>query len=104
MRRGLLELVLIIVVVIGIHAERILHNGFVEGSISPVSPSSSVIAVQGSDSLKITSQDGHFGMNLQPGDWKLIFASTQLNSVPTEKKIQVLEGQRVNVGEIRLVQ
>jgi hypothetical protein len=104
MRRGLLELALIIIAVIGIHAERILHNGFIEGRISPVNRSSSVIAVRGSDSLKITSQDGHFGMDLQPGDWKLIFASTQLNSIPMEKKVQVLEGQRVNMGEIRLVQ
>jgi hypothetical protein len=104
MRRGLLELVLIIVVVIGIHAERILHNGFVEGRISPVIPNSSVIAVRGNDSLKISSQDGHFGMNLQPGDWKLIFASRKINSIPMEKNIQVVEGQRVNMGEIRLVQ
>jgi hypothetical protein len=104
MRRGLLELVLIIIAVIGIHAERILHNGFVEGRISPVNPSSSVIAVRGNDSLKITSHEGHFGMDLQPGDWKLIFASTQINAIPMEKNIQVLEGQRVNMGEIRLVQ
>ncbi len=104
MRRGILELCLLIVVVIGIHAERILHNGSIEGRISPVSTSSSVIAVRGSDSLKVTSNDGHFGMELQPGDWKLIFAVKELNSVPTEKKIQVLEGQRINLGEIRLAQ
>jgi hypothetical protein len=104
MRRGMLELCLLIVVVIGIHAERILHNGTIEGRISPANTSSSVIAVRGSDSLKVTSNDGHFGMELQPGDWKLIFAVKEINSVPTEKKIQVLEGQRINLGEIRLAQ
>ena len=55
MQRGMLELCLIIVVVIGIHAERILHNGSVVGSISPAKPVSSIIAVQGKDSVKVLS-------------------------------------------------
>ena len=103
MRRGMLELCLIIVVVIGIHAERILHKGTVEGRIFPANTSSSVIAVRGNDSLKVNSTDGHFGMELQPGDWKLIFAVQEINGVPKERNIQVLEGQRLNLGEIRLV-
>ena len=94
MQRGLLELCLIIVVVIGIHAERILHNGSIVGRISPGNPASSVIAVQGKDSVKVIANDGHFGMELQPGDWKLIFALKEYNSLLTEKKIQVQEGQR----------
>ncbi len=66
MRRGILELCLIIVVVIGIHAERLLHNGSIEGRIFPaMSSKSSVIAVQGNDSVKVTSNNGHFGMELQ---------------------------------------
>jgi len=100
----MMELGLLIVVVIGIHAERIFHNGSVEGSISPLKQASSVTAVKGNDSLKVTSTDGHFGMELQPGNWKLIFAIKDLKSTPTEKKIQVLEGQRLNLGEIRLTE
>ena len=53
MRRGLLELCLIIVVVIGIHAERLLHNGSIEGRISPRRSFLSVIAVRVDDSLKL---------------------------------------------------
>ena len=102
MRRGLLELCLIIVVVIGIHAERLLHNGSVEGRISPSNSSSSVIAVKGDDSVKVISNEGHFGMELQPGDWKLIFAVDRLNGTSKEKTIQVSEGQRINLGEIHL--
>jgi hypothetical protein len=102
MPRGLLELCLIIVVVIGIHAERIFHYGTIEGDISPARPSSSVIAVRGNDSLKITSTDGHFGMELQPGDWKIIFARQNFAKLPIERKIQVLEGQRINLGRIML--
>jgi hypothetical protein len=104
MRRGLLELCLIIVVVIGIHAERLLHNGSIEGRILPANLSRSVVAVRGGDSIRVLSQDGHFGMELQPGDWKLIIGANEFNSAPTEKKIQVMEGQRIDLGEIRLVQ
>ena len=104
MRRGFLELCLIIVVVIGIHAERLLHDGSIEGRISPTHVSSSIVAVRGNDSIKVNSENGHFGMELQPGDWKLIFALKEFNSSSTEKKVQVLEGQRVNLGEIRLNQ
>jgi hypothetical protein len=104
MRRGMLELGLLIIIVIGIHAERIFHNGTVEGNISPAKPASSVLAVRGNDSLRVTPTDGHFGMELQPGDWKLIFAVKDVNTIPTEKKIQVLEGQRLNLGEIRLAE
>jgi hypothetical protein len=104
MRRGLLELCLIIAVVIGIHAERLLHNGSIEGRIFPAMASPSVIAVRGNDSVKVISNDGHFGMELQPGDWKLIFAIKELNGLPIEKNVQVLEGQRINLGEIRLNQ
>jgi hypothetical protein len=104
MRRGMLELCLIIIVVIGIHAERLLHNGSIEGRVSPAVASPSIIAVRGSDSVRVRSNDGRFGMELQPGDWKLIFAVKEYNGVSTEKKVQVLEGKRINLGEIRLTE
>jgi hypothetical protein len=104
MRRGFLELCLIIVAVIGIHAERLMHNGSIEGRITPAHSSPSVIAVRGNDSIKVSSKNGHFGVDLRPGDWKLIFALKEFNSYPTEKNVQVLEGQRVDLGEIRLKQ
>ena len=102
MRRGLVELVLIIAAVIGIHAERFLHNGTIVGKITPGRSTSSVIAVKGKDSIKTISHEGHFGMQLQPGDWKLIFA--EYNYPTTERKIQVQEGQHINLGEIKLSQ
>lgn len=104
MRRGLLELSLIIIVVIGIHAERLMHSGSIEGRISPVNASQSIIAVRGNDSIKVRSNDGHFGMELQPGDWKLIFAVNEYNGLHTIKNVQVMEGKRLNLGEIRLTQ
>ena len=83
-----MELCLIIIVVIGIHAERLLHNGSIEGRVSPAAASSSIIAVRGDDSVKVISNDGHFGMELQPGDWRLIFAVKEFYGNPTEKKFR----------------
>lgn len=104
MRRGMLELCLIIIVVIGIHAERLLHNGSIEGRIYPANSTSSVTAVSGKDSVKVISDDGRFGMELRPGSWKLIIAVKEYSGSPTEKNIQVLEGKRLNLGDIRLVE
>ena len=43
-------------------------------------------------------------MELQPGDWKLIFAGQEYDIPFMEKRVQVQEGQRINLGEIRLAQ
>lgn len=102
MRRGMWELCLLVIVVIGLHAERVYHRGSVVGSISPAKSFSSVMAVKGNDSVRVYPREGHFGMELQPGDWTLIFALNQIYGTPTEKKVQVREGQRLNLGEIRL--
>jgi len=102
LRTGLIELGLIIAAVIGIHAERLLRSGSIVGQITPGRPTSSIVAIKGRDSVKVIAHAGRFGMELQPGDWKLIFAD--YNYLPTERRVQVLEGQHVNLGEIRLSQ
>ena len=102
MRRGLLELCLIVAAVIGIHAERLLHSGTIKGKIIPGRQSSSILAIKGKDSIKVVTHEGQFGMELQPGDWRLIFAD--YNYQPTERRVLVQEGQHVNLGEIRLSQ
>ncbi|HCL82802.1 MAG TPA: hypothetical protein DIC22_02450 [Chitinophagaceae bacterium] len=102
MRKGILELGFIILMVICIHAERLLHKGSITGRVSPARDASSIIAVRGNDSVKVVSNDGHFGMELQPGNWKLIFATNKYGVLPTERRVRVLEGQHIILGEIRL--
>lgn len=104
MRRGITELLLLITSVICFHAVRIFHSGLVEGHISPAITSPSVIAIKGNDSVTVKSTNGHFGLELQPGDWKLIFAVNEYSTVPFEKRVQVLKGQHIDLGEIRLSQ
>jgi hypothetical protein len=104
MRRGLLELCLIIIVIIGIHAERAMHSGSVEGSVYPSNLTPSVVAIQGDDSVKTSSNDGHFGMRLQPGIWKLVFVAKTPSLGSVEKRVSVSEGQRVNLGQIKFTE
>ena len=104
MRRGLLELCLIIIVIIGIHAERAMHSGSIEGSVYPSTLTPSVVAVKGSDSVKTYSNDGHFGMRLQPGMWKVIFVAKAPNRGLVEKKVNIAEGQSINLGEIKFAE
>jgi hypothetical protein len=82
----MLELCLIIIVVIGIHAERLLHNGSIEGRVSPAVASPSIIAVREMIPCVSGSNDGRFGMELQPGDWKLIFAVKEFNGFPLKRR------------------
>ena len=104
MRRGILELCLIIIVIIGIHAERAMHSGSIEGSVYPSNLTPAVVAVRGSDSVKTASNDGHFGMRLQPGMWKVIFVVKNPNQSQVEKKVNISEGQRINLGEIKFAE
>ncbi|HVY74842.1 MAG TPA: hypothetical protein VG890_08440 [Puia sp.] len=105
MRRATWELCLLIIAIIGIHAERSMHNGTVEGSVYPSNLSPSVVAVNGSDSVKtFSNDDGHFGMQLQPGMWKVIFAVKSPSQSLVEKNIMVSEGQRIDLGEIKFAE
>jgi hypothetical protein len=104
MRRGILELCLLIIAIIGIHAERAMHSGSIEGSVYPSNLTPSVVAVRGSDSVKAFSNDGHFGMRLQPGMWKLIFAVKDPGRSLVEKNVTVSEGQRIDIGQIKFAE
>jgi hypothetical protein len=104
MRRGLLELCLVIIVIIGIHAERAMHSGSIEGSVYPASLTPSVVAVQGNDSVRTTGNDGHFGMQLEPGAWKVIFMANNTSQGLIEKHVSLGEGERLDMGQIKFAE
>ena len=89
LRRGMFELCLIVILVIGIHAKRLLSRDSINKSISPANTTSSVIAGKAKDSVIMVSNNGHYGIALHPGDWKLIFAAKELNSPPAMVVIHV---------------
>jgi hypothetical protein len=62
----------------------------------------SVLAVSGSDSVRAISEDGQFALMVNPGTWKVIVAGKE-NSVICDH-VEVSEGKKTNLGEIRFSQ
>ena len=101
MRTALFELCLIIVAIAGIHTTRIEQKSLVNGKLYPATGSDMVLAVSGNDSVRTMSKDGYFNMKLKPGVWKVVVAKTRVINVVREN-LEVGEGEKINLGEIRL--
>ncbi|HTQ65428.1 MAG TPA: hypothetical protein VMI12_11570 [Puia sp.] len=102
MRKAFLELMTIVLIIIIIHTTRILRTGFINGKLYPANQAESILAINGSDSVRAFSKNGYFGMKLRPGVWKVVVSmKTQANSVVREN-LEVNEGQNINLGEIKL--
>ncbi|HTQ28440.1 MAG TPA: hypothetical protein VMI35_09940 [Puia sp.] len=105
MRRAFVELCLILVAIIGIHTTRIIqHSGFIKGKLYPAGPGSSVVAINGRDSVKVVSEHGYFGMRVKPGTWKVIIDVNDHGANVVRENLQVGEGQDINLGEIRMTE
>ena len=102
MRRAQVELLLIVVAIIGLHSFKDSRTAFINGKLSPNSPGESVVAINGKDSVKSLNQNGYFGMRVKPGTWKLVISDKEQVINVVREHIMVNEGQRINLGEIRL--
>ncbi len=102
MKPAFLELSLLIIAIICIHTVRVMHNGQIQGNVYPASMAESVIAVNGTDSVTSRSADGHFGMEVPPGVWKVVVAFKNSNRNIIRDNVQITEGKHINLGEIRL--
>ena len=103
MRRALLELCIILVAIVGVHTMRFMQTGFIKGKLYPADWSNSVVAVNGTDSVKVRSENGYFGMRVKPGVWKVVVdAKEHTTGNVVREKVAVSEGENINLGEIRL--
>ena len=102
MRPAFLELFLLVIAIVFIHTVRVLHTGMIHGKVYPAAMAGSVTAVKGSDSVVSVSSDGHFGMEVPPGVWKVVIGLKTTSKNIVRDNIEVNEGQSLNLGEIRL--
>jgi hypothetical protein len=102
MRKAGLELFLLVVVITGMHTFKIMKIGSIKGRVYPSNTLESVVAVNGTDSVRAMSENGSFAMILRPGVWKVIFAVRQQARNIIRDNIEVAEGKNTNLGEIRL--
>jgi hypothetical protein len=103
MKKTIATLVVIIIAVASLHAVRVMHQSSISGKISPTDGGEVVIAVNGTDSLKVKPADGSFSFIVQPGAWKIWVAAKH----PYKDALldaDVKEGQTTHLGQIKLQQ
>ncbi len=103
MRTGVPALLGLLAIIIAFHSYRAMHNASVTGRIFPGNEIHSVLAVNGSDSVKILSDNGSFGFNLAPGKWKLVIPVHEKTPAYIERTLNVSRGQRIDLGQIHLL-
>ncbi|MFI5151993.1 MAG: hypothetical protein ACHQET_01585 [Chitinophagales bacterium] len=102
MRRALVELSLVLLAVICIHTVTIMRSGSIHLRVYPAHFGESVMAINGTDSVRAMSRDGYFGMKVRPGTWKVIVANKELTRNVIRENLLVNRGENINLGEIRL--
>ncbi len=104
MRTALLEFCLVVTAIVCIHTVRIMRSSTIKGKVYPANVAESIVAINGSDSVKAISKNGYFGMKVKPGIWKVIVGmNTPVKNVVRER-LEVTEGENINLGEIRLAE
>jgi len=92
----------IIVMVIGLHAFRIIQGTTITGKLSQMEEVKEIWAFNGQDTVRTTVKDGYFVITAKSGDWKVfIDAKPPFRDVIFEK-VAVKENQSTHLGKIRL--
>ena len=102
-KSGVRELFTLIAIVISFHFFHATGRASVTGHFYPTGTTHEVLAVKGSDSIKVISTDGEFGLRLTPGAWKVVIPVNPQQPTYIERTVRVTPGQRVDLGQIRLL-
>jgi hypothetical protein len=76
----------------------------IKGRVDPVDAAVEVLAISGSDSLKVTITDGAFTINVKPGIYKIIVVAKVPYKNVIKDDVQVAEGNTTDLGTIKLQQ
>ena len=104
MRKASLQLCFLLLAITGIHSFKIMQSGFINGKVYPSDNIESVVAVNGTDSVKVTSENGYFALMVKPGIWKVIVDAKQPYKNIIQENVEVSGGKNIDLGEMRLLQ
>jgi len=90
-QKGILELCLIIIVVICIHAKRFFQDGSAVSRNFPTTLTPSLTDIRNQDSVMVKTNNLLTGMEIQPGDWKSFYAVRALRSPDIENREKARE-------------
>lgn len=102
MRNAVVQLVLVIIGILSIHAARLLARSSFHLRIDPVWPMDKVQAIQGHDTLEMTKMNGGYLVRwINPGHWQvLVKASAPYKDCRYD--LTVGPGEDLDLGVIRL--
>src|SRR5580693_5937556 len=75
MKAATSQLLLIVLIISGLHAAKIMHSASIKGVVMQDEQIKNIWAVQGNDSTVVTMEDGYFKIPVKPGMWKIIIES-----------------------------
>jgi len=90
----------VVVVVVGLHASRAMHQSNITGKVSSERDSVWVYAVNGRDSLKTMVSKGMFRFKVRPGAWRVTVRNRAENL--EGHMVEVSEGRTLDMGTIIL--
>ncbi|MDF2187873.1 carboxypeptidase regulatory-like domain-containing protein [Paraflavitalea sp. CAU 1676] len=103
MKKTIATFIVIVIAVASLHAVRVMQQSYITGKVSPVDAAGVVVAINGTDSIKIKPSDGGFSFIVAPGTWTIwIDAKRPYKSSVIDAN--VTEGQTTRLGEIKLIQ
>jgi hypothetical protein len=103
MKKTMATLIVLIIAVASLHAVRVMQQSSIAGKISPSDGAEIVVAINGTDSLKVKPADGGFSFIVKPGSWKIwVDAKNPHKDVTLDAEAK--EGQTTDLGEIKLQQ
>ena len=101
MKKTLATLIVIVIAVASLHAVRVMRQSTISGKISPADAVEVVIAINGTDSLKLKPSEGAFSFIVQPGAWK-VWIDANMPSKDTTLGAVGLEGDPTELGALTL--
>ena len=102
MKTATSQLLLIVLIISGLHAAKIMHSASIKGVVVQDEQIKTIWAVQGNDSTQVTMENGYFKVSVKPGLWKIIIQSKENYKSMILDKIQAVEGKNTDLGQINL--
>ena len=102
MKNIILQLALYAIIITGI-ALKPGQSSTISGRVNPPDAAESIWAFMGTDSVKtVAGIDGNFQLKAKPGVWRVVVAAKPPYKNVQIEKIEVIESNNTDVGEIKL--
>ena len=104
MKNTFVILMVVIAMIVGLHAFRFIDESSITGKVNPPDGVVSVSAGNGTDSVRGNPTEGVFTLIVKPGTWKVFIDAKEPFKDIIMDRVEVKEGKRTDLGEIRLQQ